>query len=102
VEAVLDLATQEEMDVAEVAAREAARAVARVEELAEEAAAEAATQEEMARDHRCWDEDMAEARHLRDVHDLTIQHRHRRNLAHRQAHRAREASDEGSNTVDLG
>jgi hypothetical protein len=56
----------------------------------------------MARDRRRWDEDMATARRLREVHELATQRRHRRNLARRQAHRARQAGDEGSNTVDLG
>jgi hypothetical protein len=95
-EAALDLAAQEE------AAREAARAVARADELAEKAAAEAATQEEMAQDRRRWDEDMAAARRLREVHELATQRRHRRNLARCQAHRARQVGDEGSNIVDLG
>jgi hypothetical protein len=91
-EAPLDLAAREE----------AARAVVRAEELADEAATEAATQEEMARDHRRWDKDMAAARRLREVHELATQRRHRQNLARRQAHRARQVGDEGSNTVDLG
>jgi hypothetical protein len=56
----------------------------------------------MAWDHRRWDEDMAAARRLCEVHELATQRRHRRNLACRQAHRARQASDEGSNTIDLG
>jgi hypothetical protein len=68
----------------------------RAEELAEEAAAEAAAQEEMARDRRRWDNDMATARRAREVHELAIQRRHRWNLARRQA------GGEGSNTVDLG
>jgi hypothetical protein len=76
--------------------------VARAEEQAEEAAAEAAAQEEMAQDRRCWGEDMAVARRLREVHELTTQRRHRWNLARRQAQRTRQAGDEGSNTVDLG
>jgi hypothetical protein len=46
----------------------------------------------MARDRRRWDKDMAAARRLREVHELAC----------RQAHRARQAGDEGSNTVDLG
>jgi hypothetical protein len=45
---------------------------------------------------------MAAARRAREVHELANQHRHRRNLACRQAHRARQAGDEGSSTVDLG
>jgi hypothetical protein len=77
---------QEEAAIAEEAACEAARAVARAEELAEEAAAEATAQEEMARDRRCWDDDMATARRAREVHELATQRRHRRNLARRQAH----------------
>jgi hypothetical protein len=101
VEVALELAAREEAAVAEEAAREAARAVARAEELAEEAAAEAAAQE-MARDRRRWDEDMVAARRLREVHELATQRRHRRNLARRQAHRARQAGNEGSNTVDMG
>jgi hypothetical protein len=101
-EAVLELTAREEASAAEETARKAARAVARAEELAEEAAAEAAAQEEMARDRRRWDEDMASARRLREVHELATQRRHRRNLARCQAHRTRQAGDEGSNTVDLG
>jgi hypothetical protein len=83
-------------------AEEAAHAVVRVEELAEEAAAEATTQEEMARDRRRWDDDMAAARRAREVHELATQRRHRRNQARRQAHRARQAGGENSNIVDLG
>jgi hypothetical protein len=60
-EAALDLAAREEAAAAKEVSREAARAVARAEEQAEEAAAEAAAQEEMARDRRHWDEDMAAA-----------------------------------------
>jgi hypothetical protein len=101
-EATLDLAAREEAAAAEKVAREAARAVARAEEQAEEAAAEAAAQEEMARDRRRWDEDMAAARRLREVHELATHRCHRRNLARRQAQRARQAGDKGSNTVDLG
>jgi hypothetical protein len=56
----------------------------------------------MARDRRRWDEDMAAARRLREVHELATQRHHRRNLARRQAHRACQAGDEGSNTIDLG
>jgi hypothetical protein len=56
----------------------------------------------MARDRRRWDEDMATARRLREVHELATHRRHRWNLARRQAQRARHAGDEGSNTVDLG
>jgi hypothetical protein len=99
-EAALDLAAWEEAAAAEEVAREAAHAVARVEEQAEEAAA--ATQEEMARDRRRWDEDMTAARRLREVHEFATQRRHRQNLARRLAQRARQAGDEGSNTVDLG
>jgi hypothetical protein len=101
-EAALDLAAREEAAASEEVAREAARAVALAEEQADEAAAEAATHEEMARDRRRWDEDMAAARRLCEVHELATQRRHRRNLARRHAHRARQAGDEGSNTVDLG
>jgi hypothetical protein len=94
-EAALDMAAREEAAAAEEVAREAARAVARAEEQAEEAAAaEAAAQEEMAWDRRRWDEDMAAARRLREVHKLATHHH--------QAQRARQAGDEGSNTVDLG
>jgi hypothetical protein len=90
VEAALDLgAREEEAAAAEEIAREAAHAVARAEELAEEAAVEVAAQEKMVRDRRRWDEDMAIARRLRKVHELATQGRHRRNLARRQAHRAR-------------
>jgi DNA-directed RNA polymerase subunit K/omega len=88
-EATLELAAREEV------AHEVARAVARAEELAEEATTIVAAHEEMARDRRRWDEDMAAARCLREVHELTTQRRHRRNLARRQAHRARQAGDEG-------
>jgi hypothetical protein len=56
----------------------------------------------MARDRRRWDEDMAAARRLHEVHELATQRRHRRNLARRQAQHARQAGDEGSNTIDLG
>jgi hypothetical protein len=91
-----------EAAAAEETAHEAACVVARAEELADEAAAEAAAQEEMARDCRHWDEDIATARRLREVHKLATQRRHHRNLACRQAQRARQAGDEGSNTVDLG
>jgi hypothetical protein len=56
----------------------------------------------MAQDRRRWDDDMAAARRAHGVHELATQRRHRRNLARRQAHRARQASGEGSNTVDLG
>jgi hypothetical protein len=45
---------------------------------------------------------MAAIRRLREVHELATQRHHRRNLARRQAHRARQAGDKGSNTVDLG
>jgi hypothetical protein len=100
--AALDLAAREEAVAAEEVAREAAHAVARAEELSEEAAVEAVTQEEMTRDHRRWDEDMSAARRLREVHELATHRRHRRNLARRQTQRARQAGDEGSNTVDLG
>jgi hypothetical protein len=87
-EATAELAGQEE----------AACAAARAEELAEEAAADAAAQEEMARDRR-WDKDLAAARRAREIHEVA---RHRRNLAHRQAIRARQTDDEGSNAVDAG
>jgi hypothetical protein len=56
----------------------------------------------MARDRRHWDKDMAVARRLREVDGLATQRRHHRNLARRQAQRARQAGDEGSYTVDLG
>jgi hypothetical protein len=55
----------------------------------------------MAKDRHRWDDDMAAARRAHVVHDLATQHRHRRNLACRQAIRARQAGGEGSNTVDL-
>jgi hypothetical protein len=87
-EAALELAAREEAARAEEVAREAAGAVALAEELAEEAAAEATVQEEMTRDRRRWDDDMAAARRAREVHELATQRRHRRNLARRQAHRA--------------
>jgi hypothetical protein len=76
--------------------------VARADVQAKEAGAKAVAHEEMARDHRRWDKDMAAARRLREVHELATHRRHRRNLARRQAQRARQAGDEGSNTVDLG
>jgi hypothetical protein len=76
--------------------------VARAEELAEEAVAKAAAREEMTRDRRRWDDDMSAARCAREVHELATQCRHYQNLACRQAHRARQAGGEGSNTVDLG
>jgi hypothetical protein len=69
-EAALKLAAREEAARAEEVARGVARAVARAEELAEEASAEAAAQEEMARDRRRWDDDMAAARSAREVHEL--------------------------------
>jgi hypothetical protein len=56
----------------------------------------------MARDRRCWDEDMAAARRDREIHELASHRRHRRNLARRQAIRARQNDDEGSNAVDAG
>jgi hypothetical protein len=43
----------------------------------------------MARDRRRWDDDMAVARRARKIHELATQRRHRRNLARRQAIRAR-------------
>jgi hypothetical protein len=91
VEAALDLAAREEAAATEEVAREAACAVARAEE---QAAAEAVAQEDMARDRRRWDEDMAAARCLREVHVLATHCRHRRNLARRQAQRARQAGEE--------
>jgi hypothetical protein len=45
---------------------------------------------------------MAAARRLREVHELITHRRHRWNLARRQAQRARQAGDKGSNTADLG
>jgi hypothetical protein len=51
------------------------------EELAEEAAADTAAQTELARDCRHRDEDMAVARHAREIHELASECRHRRNLA---------------------
>jgi hypothetical protein len=68
VEVALDLAAREEAAAVEVA-HETARAVAR-EEQAEEAAAEVAAQKEMAWDRCRWDENMAAARCLREVHEL--------------------------------
>jgi hypothetical protein len=93
--------------VAEVASvlavqEEAARAAARAEELAVEAAADAEAWEEMARDHRRWDKDMATARRAREIHELASQRRHHRNLARCQANRAHHTDGEGSNTVDAG
>jgi hypothetical protein len=100
--ATLELAAREEAAHAKEAAHEANRAVARAEELTEEAAADAAAQEEMSRDRCHWDDDMATARHAREVHELATQRRHRQNLARRQAIRARKDGGEGSNTIDLG
>jgi hypothetical protein len=80
----------------------AAREVARVEELAEEAATDAAAREEMARDHRRWDEDLAAARHAREIHELTSERHHRIRLARHQAQRARHTDCEGSNAIDAG
>jgi hypothetical protein len=97
--AALDMVAREEAAAAEEVACEAARAVARAEE---QAAAEAAAQEEMARDRRRWDEDMATVRRLCEVHELAIHRLHHWNVARRQAQHARQAGDEGSNTVDLG
>jgi hypothetical protein len=54
-----------------------AREAAHSEELAEEAAAEATSMKEMARDQVRWDEDMAEARCSREIHELTNERRHR-------------------------
>jgi hypothetical protein len=56
----------------------------------------------MVRDRRRWDDDMPAARRARKVHELATQRCHRWNLAHRQAIRAYQADDEGSNTVDSG
>jgi hypothetical protein len=61
----------------------------------EELAKEAAAQEEMARDHCRWDEDMATAKRTREIRKLASQHRHHRNLARRQAIRARQTDGEG-------
>jgi hypothetical protein len=94
-EAALDLAAREEAAAAEEVAREAARAVARPEEQAEEAAAEAAMQAEMARDRRRWDEEMAAARRLREIHELA-------EPGSSPGSARPPAGDEGSNIVDLG
>jgi hypothetical protein len=59
-------------------------------------------QEEMARDRRRWDEDMAAARRAREIHELASQRHHRWNLARRQAIRACQTDSEGSNAVDPG
>jgi hypothetical protein len=56
----------------------------------------------MAWDCHRWNEDMAAARRLHEVHELATHRCHRQNLACRQAQRARQAGGEGSNTVDLG
>jgi hypothetical protein len=61
-----------------------------------------AAQEEMARDSRRWNEDMAAARRAREIHELASQRRHRWNLARRKAIRACQTDGEGSNTVDPG
>jgi hypothetical protein len=75
---------------------------ARAEELAEEVATDATTQEDMARDCRSWDDDMAAARRAREIHKLATQRRHRQNLARRMDILARQADVEGSNAVDPG
>jgi hypothetical protein len=54
----------------------------------------------MARDCRRWDKDMATARHARKIHELTSEHRHRRNLIC--ARRARQTDGKGSNAIDAG
>jgi hypothetical protein len=56
----------------------------------------------MASDHRRWDEDMAAARCALVIHELASQHHRSRNLARRQANRARQSNGEGSNIVDAG
>jgi hypothetical protein len=56
----------------------------------------------MARDRHRWDDDMAAVRRACEVHELATQRHHRRNLARRQALRARQADGEGSNVVDPG
>jgi hypothetical protein len=80
------------------AQEEAARAAARAKELAEEAAADAAAREEMV--HLRWDKDMAAERRVREIHELTNECHHRRNLA--RARHAHQTDDEGSNVVDAG
>jgi hypothetical protein len=44
-------------------------------------ATDAAAHEEMARDHRRWDDGMAAGRRACEMHELATQHRHCRNLA---------------------
>jgi hypothetical protein len=44
--------------------------------------------EEMARDRARWDENMAAARHNREIHELVNERRHRQRLARRQVSRA--------------
>jgi hypothetical protein len=56
--------------------------------------------EEMARDQRRWDEEMASVRRAREIHDLASKCRLR--LARLHAHRARQTDGEGSNAVDVG
>jgi hypothetical protein len=45
---------------------------------------------------------MAAARRVREIHELASQGRHCWNLACRQAIRARQTDDEGSNAIDPG
>jgi hypothetical protein len=88
-------------EAAELAAwEEAAHAAARAEELVEEAAADVVMQEEMDRERRRWDNDMAVARHFREVQELATQRHHCRNLACCQALRARQTHGVGSNAID--
>jgi hypothetical protein len=82
------------------AQEEAARAAAWAKELVEEAAADAAAREEMVRDHRRWDKDMAADRRVREIHELASECHHHRNLA--RARHAHQTDDEGSNVVDAG
>jgi hypothetical protein len=48
---------------------------------AEELAAEAMAKKEMSKDRVRWDEDMATARHSREIHELIAKCRHRVRLA---------------------
>jgi hypothetical protein len=54
----------------------------------------------MSRNRRRWDDDMAVAKRPHEIPELTTQRRQRQNLARRQAIRARQADDKGSNAVN--
>jgi hypothetical protein len=58
-----------------------AREATHSEKLAKEATTEATSMKEMARDQVHWDEDMAEARRNREIHEVTNERRHRARVA---------------------